>query len=136
MDKPQILYHGENPAFVVLPFEIWQKFSETFDKADLDDETLAMLLAVEPDKAEDYRPFVLVERMSAGEIPLKVYREWRNISQRSLAETVGVSLSHISKIECGLKVPSNRLKMRLAEALSIDPEELDNWQEDEESQEE
>ena len=128
---PQIIYENEKPAYAVIPWEEWQTILAALnDDEDSMDELIAARLMSRPVDPADLRPIGLVQRLEKGENPLKVYREWRNMSQRELAETAGISLSHISKIECGLKMPSRRLKIQLAEALAIDPDELDSQQED------
>ena len=50
-------------------------------------------------------------------------REQLRISQRELAEQVGVKASHIAYIEGNQRKPSLRLLLRMADAL-----ELDRWQ--------
>lgn len=47
-----------------------------------------------------------------------------NMTQRELAEAVGVGVPHISKVEAGRENPSDELLFRLAEVFKVDPEEL------------
>lgn len=47
-----------------------------------------------------------------------------SMTQRSLAEKVGVGTPHISKIEAGRESPSDELLRRIAQALSCDYDEL------------
>ena len=46
------------------------------------------------------------------------------MTQRELAEAVGVGVPHISKVEAGRENPSDELLFRLAEVFKVDPEEL------------
>lgn len=46
------------------------------------------------------------------------------LSQRGLAELVGVSFPHISKIEAGREPASAELLTRIADATGINPDEL------------
>ena len=56
---------------------------------------------------------------------LRTIRRERKVSQRSLAEAIGVDFSYISKIENDrLPPPSGETIVRMAEALSTSPEEL------------
>ena len=57
---------------------------------------------------------------------LKQLRKERRISQRDLAEQLGVNFTYISKIETGNIdiLPSEDLIRRMAEFLGADPEEL------------
>lgn len=51
-------------------------------------------------------------------------REIRGMTQTELAKAVGVGQSHISDIELDQDVPSMRVVIRLAEALSVDVGDL------------
>jgi transcriptional regulator with XRE-family HTH domain len=46
------------------------------------------------------------------------------ISQEQLAERVGVSVNHVSKIEVGLKTPSLGTTIKIARALEMEPSDL------------
>jgi transcriptional regulator with XRE-family HTH domain len=46
------------------------------------------------------------------------------LSQRGLAELVGVSFPHISKVEAGRESASTELLARIGEAVGINPDEL------------
>ena len=61
---------------------------EDFDKA------MAGLAA-----GEEVFPADLVDRLTGGESPVRVFREYRGLSQRDLAEAAGISVPAISKIE-------------------------------------
>ena len=47
-----------------------------------------------------------------------------SITQRELAEKVGVGVPHISKIEAGRENPSDELLARIASVLGLETEEL------------
>ena len=47
-----------------------------------------------------------------------------SMTQRNLAEKVGVGTPHISKIEAGRESPSDELLRRVADALSCDYDEM------------
>lgn len=55
---------------------------------------------------------------------LRALRLERGLTQRELAESVGVGFPHISRIEAGRDVPSNALLDALARKLQTDPDEL------------
>ena len=56
---------------------------------------------------------------------LKKLREQAGLSQRMLAEQVGVDVSYLSKIENGvMSPPSQELILKLADALGADKDEL------------
>lgn len=72
----------------------------------------------------DYLPAEKVARMLDGEHPLKIWREHRGWSQRSLAATADVSASYLAEIERGQKPGSADALRRLAEVLGTSIEDL------------
>jgi antitoxin component HigA of HigAB toxin-antitoxin module len=64
-------------------------------------------------------PFELAERLFDGDLPVKVFREHRGLSVRSLAEVSGISASYLSEIETGRKPGSFDAMARIATALKI-----------------
>ena len=46
-------------------------------------------------------PHALVRRLVAGESPVKVWREFRGLTQKALAETAGLAQAQVSRIEAG-----------------------------------
>ena len=59
---------------------------------------------------------------------LKEWRERRLLTQRELAERVGVTQGTINRIERGVHRPRLATVRRLAEALGVDPDELVVWE--------
>lgn len=73
---------------------------------------------------EEYVPASLVERLVAGEAPLKVWREHRGLTQQTLGQRVGLSKMTISGLETGKRDTSSRNWRLLAETLSVDLDDL------------
>ena len=65
-------------------------------------------------------PVEVVDRILAGETPLRVWREYRGMSAARLAAMVGITPAHISKLESGKGDPSLALFRKLGKALDID----------------
>lgn len=57
-------------------------------------------------------------------ITLRRVREARGLTQEQVAQAVGTSQSHYSKIELGIVSPKIRTVGRIAKALGVDPIEL------------
>lgn len=55
---------------------------------------------------------------------LKKFREEQGMSQRELAQRVGVNQTMIAHIENGLRIPSLAVSLELAEALNTTVDEL------------
>jgi DNA-binding XRE family transcriptional regulator len=73
---------------------------------------------------EELIPSALVDRMLAGESPLRVYREYRQLTQAALATASGVNRVQIADIEARRKSGSVETIRRLAEALHVTMEDL------------
>ena len=73
---------------------------------------------------EELIPSALVDRMLAGESPLRVYREYRQLTQAALAIASGVNRVQIADIEARRKSGSVETIRRLAEALKVTMEDL------------
>ena len=69
-------------------------------------------------------PAEYVYRMVDGEPPLRVFREWRGLSQNALAKKSGVNRVQIGDIEDRGKTGSVATLKKLAEALRITIDDL------------
>lgn len=121
MSKPQIIYQGGKPAFAVVPWKQYEFFKKHVDEADLTDEELMTLADLEDDEVI---PMYVSERLSAGEHPVKVFREYRNMTQKELAQKAGISPEYVSQIEGGKKQGSIDTLKAIAEALALDLDDL------------
>ena len=73
---------------------------------------------------EDDLPVELVERLLAGESPVRIWREQRGMTQRALAEAAGVSPAYLSEIESGVKPGSSGALRKVAGILDVMIEDL------------
>ena len=91
-----------------------------------DSEEAADLAAYEEARAREEEAFPLdvAERLVAGAHPIKVFREYRGMTQAELARQVGLSPMYISQIETGRRGGSTKALRRIAAALDIDLADL------------
>lgn len=68
---------------------------------------------------EELVPAEIVDRLLAGEHPLKVWREYRGFTQTALAAASGVHRVVIADIESGRKRGSLDAHVKLARALGL-----------------
>ncbi len=73
---------------------------------------------------EEYLPADVVDRLIAGEHPLRVWRQHRGMTLKVLATEAGVSIAHISDIERGEREGKLPLLRKLAAALSVDLDDI------------
>ena len=69
--------------------------------------------------AEEFVPEAVVCRLVAGESPLRVWREYRGLSQAALARAAKTSRVQIIDIEAGRRTGSVHTLRRLADALGL-----------------
>jgi DNA-binding XRE family transcriptional regulator len=65
-------------------------------------------------------PVEMVDRLIAGDNPVKVWREHRGLSQRALAARAGLNFTYLSQIETGARKGPVETMKKLAEALGVD----------------
>lgn len=73
---------------------------------------------------EETIPADYVRRTIAGERPLRVWRDYRGLSQTALAEMSGVNRVQIVNIEAGTKNGSVETLKKLADALGVTVDDL------------
>ena len=73
---------------------------------------------------DDALPAESVERMIAGESPLRIFREHRGLTLQALADQAGVGKSHLSQIENGKKSGSIDIYAKLADILDVTIDDL------------
>jgi DNA-binding XRE family transcriptional regulator len=69
-------------------------------------------------------PLELIERRLAGENPMKIWREYRGLTQEALAKRSKVSRPMIAAIEFGHKTGGIGILKKLAVALGVDVDDL------------
>jgi mRNA interferase RelE/StbE len=69
-------------------------------------------------------PHAFMRRIVAGEAPLRVWRDWRGLTQAALAERSGVHRVQIADIEAGRKTGSVATLRALADALGASMDDL------------
>ena len=74
---------------------------------------------------EEYVPAALVNRILDGESALRVWREYRGLTQGQLAAAVGLkTATHVSDLESGKRKGSGLLWAKLARALKVTIEDI------------
>jgi ribosome-binding protein aMBF1 (putative translation factor) len=68
---------------------------------------------------EELLPSDVVNRMIAGENPIRVWREHRGLKMNELAERAGIKAPYLSQIESGKRDGTIDTMRRLADALGV-----------------
>ncbi len=69
-------------------------------------------------------PAEVVDRLLSGESPIRVYRTYRGMTQKRLAEAAGIDPVYLSQIETGKRTGSLRTLAAIARILDVDPGDL------------
>ena len=107
----------------VMDNELAPEFEEMEDQRDA---VTLMLARMEQANAER-RPWSVVQRLHAGEHPVLVFRELRDMSRGELAAAAGVSAEAIEAFEAGQVEGGLRILRAIAQALRVDLDDLVPW---------
>ncbi len=122
MKKPQIIFDTSGrPTFVVIHWSEYSRLAGENTDALWSDEELYDLAKAE---GGELFPIEVVDRLLAGEHPVKVYRNHRGMTQGELAATVGIHKMYLSQIETGRRVGSTKTLAALARALNVSLDDL------------
>ncbi|HYN76699.1 MAG TPA: helix-turn-helix transcriptional regulator [Lamprocystis sp. (in: g-proteobacteria)] len=123
MSTVQIIERDGQPEWAVIPYADYARMEELLaDIKDTDD-----ILAFRADLAagrEELVPVEVVDRLLAGEAPVRVWRRHRGLTQQALAAAAGLSKSYLSQIESGKKTGTLETLGRLARVLGLEVDDL------------
>lgn len=114
----QIIKQNDKPEWAVIPYEMYLELvekAEMFqDIQDYDTAKLAQELGT-----EELIPAEVINAILDGENAIKVWREYRGLSQTELATRAGISVPYLSQLETNKREGSLRVLSALAEALNV-----------------
>ncbi len=120
MSKTTIIERDGKPEYAVLEYAEYERLlAAAEDAADI-----AAVEAVYADDTEEMLPGEMVDRLVAGENPIRVWREYRGMTGRALADAVDVQQSYISQIETGKREGTIDVLRRIATALGVTLDDL------------
>ena len=120
----QVIRRGGKPEWAVLPYDEYLRLLEAAEmQADVESYDAAVA-----DSDEETVPHEVVRQLASGESPLRVWREYRGLSQAALAKAAGITPAYLSQMEGGMRQGTTRTLCKLAKALNVD---LDDLTEDE-----
>ena len=116
---PQIINKGRRAEFVVLPINEYNEIISLLE--DQQDLEIINEFAANP---QELYPLEVVEQLLAGEHPVKVFREYRKLTQSSLAIKANISKQYISQIEKFERNGTEKTLTTIAKILDVEPEDL------------
>ncbi|MBY8828437.1 helix-turn-helix transcriptional regulator [Hephaestia mangrovi] len=117
----QIIEVAGNRMAVLPEDEYRQLLDAVEDRGDRD-------AAVEAERrrlaGEEYIPVSVMDRLLAGESPVKVWRQYRGLTQGELASRIGVTNMSVSNLERGSRGAKMQVWRALSEALDVPLEDI------------
>lgn len=115
----QIIEKNGKPEWAIVPYEEYQKLLQALENMD---DIRAYDEAVESE--EEYLPSDMVRRLVDGENPVRVWRQYRGMSQAKLASEGGITPAYLSQLENGARKGTAQVLRSLARVLDVDIEDL------------
>lgn len=119
-DRPLILEHEGRQAYVVVRYEFWQDLLERAEDAEAaraDDRAKA-------EAGQETAPIAVADALLAGQNPIRVWRDYRGLTQEQLAQAAGVRRAYIAQLESGRRRGSTKVLARIALALGVEVQDL------------
>jgi DNA-binding XRE family transcriptional regulator len=122
MDSPVQIITGSDgkPVFAVLPIGDYEALLERADE-NLSQHAFDAFEATRPETFPDE----IAERLLAGNHPVRVYREYRRLSQGELAALAHTTQTTVSQIENRKRIGSEQMLRAIAKALKVEMD--DSW---------
>jgi len=115
-------YIENGQTFVTMPLAEYEALEDALDIQMAD----AIMDRVRSGDSELW-PGDVVRRLVDGENPLRVIREWRDLTQSDLALKAGVTQGFLSGLEKGEKEPRIATLRAIARALDVAVDDLIGW---------
>lgn len=114
----QIIKQGDKPEWAVVPYETYLELVEKAEMLqDVQDYDSAKAALERGD--DELVPSEVVYAILDGENPIKVWREYRRMSQQEVAETAGISIPYLSQLETNKRKGSLNVLSAIAKALNV-----------------
>ncbi len=117
-EKIQLIERDGKPEWAVIPYEEYLALLEQAEELqDIRDYDAAK---AELERGEDELiPGEVVFAIIDGENPIKVWREYRGLTQQQLADKAGISKPYLSQIETGKRKGTTQILSAIAKALDV-----------------
>ena len=118
----QVIRKGGKPEWAVLPYSMYRRMVEEIEMLQdvhaYDEAKRAM------EEGEELVPAEVVDALLEGQSPIRVWRTYRGLTQRALAEAAGISVSYLSQLESGRRKGSTEVLTAIARALRVSLEDV------------
>jgi DNA-binding XRE family transcriptional regulator len=119
----QILEKNGKPEWAILPYADYLALVEDAEEQEDIRDYDELTAGIKAGTVELFPDSVVVDMIN-GKNPIKLWREFRTLTQQQLAEKVGISVPFLSQLESGKRTCSMKVMVALSSALSVDIELL------------
>lgn len=119
----QTIDRNGKPEYVVLPWADYQALLEAAEDA-IDGALLDAFRKKLASGEEETIPASVVDALLTGANPIKVWREYRGLTQDELAARAGISKAYLCQIETGKRDGAIKTLRAIATALGVAVDEL------------
>ena len=114
----QVIKKGDQPEWAVVPYKIYLELVEKAEMLqDVQDYDSAKAALERGD--DELVPSEVVYAILDGENPIKVWREYRGMSQPETAEKAGISVPYLSQLETNKRKGSLNVLAAIAKVLQV-----------------
>jgi DNA-binding XRE family transcriptional regulator len=119
----QVIEKNGQPEWAVLPYGEYQRLvAEAEMLQDIQDYDKTRLALASRD--EELIPSEVTYALLDGENPIRVWREYRGLTQQQVAETAGISKPYLSQLESGRRQGTTEVLVGIARALQVTLDDL------------
>jgi DNA-binding XRE family transcriptional regulator len=118
MSNVQLILKERQPEYAVLPYDLYTQLVEDAEMLqDIRDYDEAMQEIADGEEIiPAHVPYAII---FDGENPVKVWREYREMTQQELAQAAGISASYLSQIETGKREGTTAVLQAIARAMDL-----------------
>ncbi|GAB4407206.1 MAG: helix-turn-helix transcriptional regulator [Anaerolineales bacterium] len=119
----QVIKQGNQPEWAVVPYETYLQLVEKAEMLqDIQDYDGAKAALARGE--DELIPSEVVYAILDGENAIKVWREYRGLSQQEAADKAGISVPYLSQLETNKRKGSMEVLMTLASVLGVSLENI------------
>lgn len=110
-----------NPVGAIVRYDDYVAMKARYDERMAKQEEAELIAAVNAARGDETFPAEVANRILDGEVPLKVIREWRHMTQAELANKAAVATQYISQLErrAGGRTVGKKAAKKLAPVLRV-----------------
>ena len=117
-EEIQIIERNGKPEWAVLPYEEYLRLIEQAELLEDIHDFDEISAAIERGE-EEFIPAEVIHAILDGKNPIKVWREYRGLTQQELAHRTGISKPYLSQLETGKRTGTTKVLSAIAKALDV-----------------